>query len=113
MAAFYANENFPLRVVRALRACGHDVLTTAEAGEAGRAVTDEAVLAFATHHERVVLTLNRRDFIRLHQQNPAHAGIVVCTQDADVIRQGARIDRAITEVGTLAGHLIRVHRPAS
>jgi len=60
-----------------------------------------------------VLPLNRRDFIRLHQQNPAHAGIVVCTQDADVLRHAERIDRAVAEAGTLAGQLIRVYRPAS
>jgi hypothetical protein len=85
----------------------------AEAGEAGLAVPDEAVLAFATQRDRAVLTLNRRDFIRLHQQNPPHAGIVVCTQDADVLGQAERIDRAIGEAGALAGQLIRVLRPES
>jgi predicted nuclease of predicted toxin-antitoxin system len=72
VAALYANENFPQRVVHALRERGHDVLTTAEAGEAGRAETDEDVLAYAGHHDRAVLTLDRRDFIRLHQQNRDH-----------------------------------------
>jgi len=113
MAAFYANENFPLPVVQALRRYGHDVLTTAEAGEAGRAVTDAAVLAFATEHSRVVVTLNRRDFIRLHQTNAAHAGIVVCTQDPDVLGQAERIDRAIADVAAPAGQLIRVNQPPS
>ena len=60
-----------------------------------------------------MLTLNRRDFIRLHQQNPAHAGIVVCTQDADVLRQAERIDQAATAAGILAGQLLRVYRPPS
>lgn len=32
MARFYSNENFPLPVVERLRALGHDVLTTYEAG---------------------------------------------------------------------------------
>ena len=31
MASLYANENFPLRVVKALRRLGHGVLTTREA----------------------------------------------------------------------------------
>jgi hypothetical protein len=36
MASFYANENFPRRTVEALRALGHDVLTTKEAVMQGR-----------------------------------------------------------------------------
>jgi hypothetical protein len=32
VARLYANENFPLRVVEALRQLGHDVLTVREAG---------------------------------------------------------------------------------
>ena len=35
MMTLYANENFPLPVVAALRALGYDVLTTQEAGNAG------------------------------------------------------------------------------
>ena len=34
MAAIYANENFPQRVVEALREIGHDVLTSQEADRA-------------------------------------------------------------------------------
>jgi predicted nucleic acid-binding protein len=83
MVALYANENFPRQVVEALRALGHDVLTTAEAGNAGRALPDAEVLAFAREAGRAVVTLNRRDFIRLHAAVAEHAGIVVCTQDAD------------------------------
>ena len=40
---------------------------------------------YATRQNRAVLTLNRRDFIRLHQQSSAHAGIVVTKDDADKI----------------------------
>ena len=47
MAQFYANENFPLPVVEELRMLGHEVLTTQEAGEAGKSVPDKQVLAFA------------------------------------------------------------------
>jgi len=34
MARFYSNENFPLPVVEALRAMGHDVLSSLDAGNA-------------------------------------------------------------------------------
>jgi hypothetical protein len=60
VAAFYADENFPLPTVEALRRFGHDVLTTHEAGQANQRIRDDAVLAFATESGRAVLTLNRR-----------------------------------------------------
>ena len=83
MARFYSNENFPLPAVLELRGLGHDVLTTAESGHAGQQMTDSEVLAYAISVERAVLTYNRRHFVALHQQRPAHAGIIVCTVDAD------------------------------
>lgn len=79
MAALYANENLPLPVVEALRQLGHDVLTTVESGNAGQAIPDDAVLAFATAERRVLVTLNRKHFIRLHGLQADHAGIIVCT----------------------------------
>ena len=112
MAFLYANENFPRRVVEHLRRMGHDILTTQEAGNAGQGVPDERVLAFATQNGRAVLTLNRRDFIRLHRQTPEHAGVIVCTQDPDLEGQAARSHAAIPNHGTLARQLIRVNRPA-
>lgn len=111
MAALYANENFPLKAVEALRGLGHDVLTTADAGNAGRAIPDADVLTFATREGRAVVTLNRRDFIRLHAADAGHAGIIVCTQDADLLGQAQRIHEAVSAVGALAGRLLRVNRP--
>lgn len=52
MAAIYANENFPRRVVEALRTLGHDVLTSQEAGRANQMVPDEDVLSFAVEQGR-------------------------------------------------------------
>ena len=74
MASLYANENFPEQAVEALRALGHDVLTTADAGQ-------------------------------------AHAGIIVCTQDADPVGQAQRIHETIAAAGPLSGQLLRVNRP--
>jgi len=111
MAAFYANENFPYRVVELLRAIGYDILTTQDAGKAGQAIPDEEVLAFATQNDRAVITLNRRDFIRLHQQNPEHAGIIVCKADPDNAALAARIHETVKQSGALAGQLVRINRP--
>ncbi|MFZ1239986.1 MAG: DUF5615 family PIN-like protein [Anaerolineae bacterium] len=111
MASLYADENFWFNVVKVLRSLDHDVLTAQEAGNAGLRIPDNAVLAYAAENERAVLTLNRRDFIRLHGQNQNHAGIIVCTEDRDTIRLAARIHQAIVDNEPLAGKLVRVIRP--
>lgn len=114
MASLYAHENFPLPVVDKLRAWGHDVVTVQERGRGGEAPSDEEVLRLATAEGRAVLTLNRRDFIRLHTQHPRHAGIIVCTIDPDFSRQAERIHAAIQAVQatkSLQGELIRINRP--
>jgi hypothetical protein len=111
MASFYANENFPRRTVEALRALGHDVLTTQEAGNAGQAIPDHEVLAFATRAGRAVLTLNRRDFIRLHKRGTSHAGIVVCSEDTDTAAQAARVHDSIASIPSLAAQLVTVNQP--
>ncbi len=114
MARFYSNENFPLGVVLELRKLGHDVTTSLEAGKANQSIPDEDVLAFATSEGRVLITLNRRDFIVLDRGSRGrHAGIVVCTQDADYAGQAKRIHDQVSGVGRMAGKLIRVNRPAN
>ena len=111
MARLYTDENFPLPVVELLRALGHDVLTTQEAGNANLRIPDEDVLAFAVSNERSVLTRNRGDFIRLHRLRPDHAGIIVCTQDENFERQAKGINEVISAQETLRAKLIRVNRP--
>ena len=113
LAAIYSNENFPLPVVQGLRERGHDVLTIQETGRAGYAVPDTEVLAYASGLKRAVLTLNRKDFIRLHLASSHHAGIVVCTFDPDFSAQAERVHQAITQEGDLRGKLVRVNRRGS
>ena len=110
MASFYTNENFPIKVAQYLRQMGHDVLTSHEAGKANQRIPDEDVLAFAAESGRIFLTLNRWDFITLHTKSTQHAGIVVCTQNPDLIQQAEQINKAVAEVGSMAGVLIRVNR---
>jgi predicted nuclease of predicted toxin-antitoxin system len=111
VAAFYADENFPLQVVEALRRAGHDVLTAFEAGQANKRIPDEVVLAFATRSGRSVLTQNRWQFIALHARFPKHAGIVVCTWDPNVERMASAIHKAVSGTA-LSGVLIRINRPS-
>jgi uncharacterized protein with PIN domain len=110
MASFYTNENFPIKIARYLRQMGHDVLTSHEAGKANQCIPDEEVLAFASESGRILLTLNRWDFIVLHTKSSQHAGIVVCTQNPDLLQQAEQIDTAVAEAGNMQGILIRVNR---
>ncbi len=76
MARFYANENIPAPVVSELRTLGHEILTSAEAGNSNLAIPDAEVLAFATSKRLSVLTHNRRHFLRLHARGTSpHHGI--------------------------------------
>lgn len=113
MAHFYSNENFPFPVVEELRKLGHDVLTIQETGKANQQYPDEAVLAPASADQRVVLTINRKHFIRLHNKSAEHQGIIVCTYDPDSVGQASRIDKAVQAHDSLAGKLIRINRPLS
>ena len=112
MARLLADENVPWPVVEALRRLGHEVLTLADQGQAGRALADRAVLQLAIADGRAVVTLNRRHFIRLHDEDPAHAGIVVCTVDLDFEGLARRLDAAVRSQPTLTGQLLRITRGA-
>jgi predicted nuclease of predicted toxin-antitoxin system len=110
MARFYSNENFERQAVEELRALGHDVLTSAEAGYANSAVSDEEVLAFAASANRIVLTHNRLHFVRLHSARGAdHSGIVVCSVDLDFRRLARRIDEAVSARSSTANQLLRIN----
>ena len=113
MARLYSNENFPLPVVKELVRLGHDVLTIQETGQAGQSMPDEAVLAFACAENRILLTFNRKHFIRLHRQQAKHSGIIVCTFDSDFIGLAHRIHQAIEAQAQLADQLVRINRPAT
>ena len=112
MASLYTNENFPLPAAEELRRLGHDVMTVQESGLGGQATTDDEVLRFATRQQRVLVTLNRAHFVRLHAADPGHAGIIVCTADRDFLALAARIDAVLRAQGPLEGRLARVQRPS-
>jgi predicted nuclease of predicted toxin-antitoxin system len=113
MPKLYADEQFPHPVVRLLIAKGYDVLTVQEAGKANQKIPDEEVLAFASSQNRAVITQNRRDFIALHNQSQAHAGIVACSKNLDWESFATEIDRTLSGKELINGELIRVNRPSN
>jgi hypothetical protein len=96
---------------------GHDVLISLEAGNANAAVPDVDVLAFAIAESRILTSLNRRDFLRIHSRGDLnhcgidHCGIVACTFDPDFVRQAHRIHEAVVSMGEMRNQLVRVNRP--
>lgn len=108
MARLYADENFDYPIGKELRRLGHDVLTAREAGQGGKRIPDPAVLAYATAVGRAVLTLNHRDFKRLHRQGVTHAGIVSCTRDDDSAALAGRIHVAISALSSLDNQFVRI-----
>ncbi len=111
MARLYSNENFPIPVVEELRRLGHDVLTIQETGKANQEYPDDGVLNLAIADNRAVLTVNRKDFRKLHREVPDHKGIIICTADNDFVGQAQRIHDAIEVYEHIDGELIRVNRP--
>lgn len=99
-------------MVEALRRFGHDVLTTHDTGKSNAGIPDEEVLSFAIEQGRAVLTHNRQDFIRLHRQNPDHAGIIVCTDNPDFPALAAKVHAQLEMLTSIQGQLIRVNRGA-
>lgn len=92
MARVYADEHFPVAIVYALRRLGHSVITVRETNvsKAGEGMPDELVLQFAAQQQRVVLTVNERDFRRLHGLNARHAGILCCPEPTLALDQKGR-----------------------
>ena len=84
-------------VVEILRALGHDVLTTHDAGRSNQSIKDDAVLRFAIETHRCVLTINRKDFQRLHRMMPAHPSVLalkyLCTSNAPEWRGASGVVR--------------------
>jgi hypothetical protein len=115
LARLYADEDFPIPVVHALRRLGHEVHTALEEGQAGRAIPDDAVLSHAVARGWAVMTRNHRHFRKLHDTVPSHRGIITITHDSDVEALAARIDHRIRATiaadGTLDGRFLRVTRP--
>ena len=72
-------------LVKLLKEAGHDVLTANEAGLTSQ--LDSAILSYASSTNRMLLTLNCRDFEALHQATPNHPGIFVVYQEANPLKK--------------------------
>ena len=101
---FYLDEHVGRVVVRALRQRGIRVETAAEAGRLGD--SDEAQLGYATATGRVLVTQDA-DFLRLHSEGRAHAGIAYAAQHAPSRRMldGLFLIHGVLGADDMVGHV--------
>ncbi len=97
-------------MVLEFRQRGYDILTSQEAGQANQGIPDEDVLTFATQNQRVVITLNREDFIALHRSGISHQGIIICKTDRDYTGQTHALYAHLQQIEDLKNRLIRVKK---
>jgi predicted nuclease of predicted toxin-antitoxin system len=74
---FHLDENVTNAIAEGLRRRGIDVTTTPEQSLIG--ISDEAQLQFALSQNRIIFTQDT-DFLRIHQTDITHCGIVYCSQ---------------------------------
>jgi predicted nuclease of predicted toxin-antitoxin system len=95
---FHLDEHVDHEIAVALRTRGIDVTTTSDAGLLQAA--DEDHIDFALGQRRVIFT-NDQDYLRLHSQGIAHAGIVYCARGSrsakEIIRYLCLIHDCLTE----------------
>ncbi|MEO0731862.1 MAG: DUF5615 family PIN-like protein [Bacteroidota bacterium] len=72
------DEDFNHKVLAALSKVGYDVTSIKELGLDRKWYSDEEVLNTAIELGRIVLTHNKKHFIKLHRKIKYHPGIITC-----------------------------------
>jgi hypothetical protein len=67
------------RLLKALIERKLDVTKTPNS-EVKESASDEFQLSWATKNRRIIFTFNVKDFVRLHNDYPQHAGIILASQ---------------------------------
>lgn len=114
------DENLGRRLVKSLRAAGHDVDTVVEAGLSG--LTDAHLLTVCCEHRRVLVTLDvgYTDMLRFPPERSC--GVIVLRPESPVTPAGLErlLLRALpvlpqmpdeTRLAIVGPHHVRVHQP--
>ncbi|HEX9925457.1 MAG TPA: DUF5615 family PIN-like protein [Anaerolineae bacterium] len=83
---------FAHRLRQLLLEAGHDVQVPAEVDPPLTGASDEIHFAHAQTVDRIILTLNPKDFLSLHQKSPHSPGIFAIYQDNDPTRDMSYAD---------------------
>lgn len=87
-----------------LQAAGYDARTSVEC--LGPGASDDEVFAFGKREHRVILTADCDDFIRLHEDDGDHAGLLFVYFDND------SRDMRFAEIVDAIGHAVAAAEPA-
>ena len=71
----YLNENMSAEIAQRLREQGYDAVSSHEAGM--DALDDEAQISFAVSERRAVVSINKKDFLAIHNQYIENGKIIV------------------------------------
>ena len=93
---FFLDHDVPMDLGRVLRLKGHAVQFLEE--ELPRTATDLSALRYAVSQGLVVITCNRRDFLRLAQVEP-HAGIIILVRRHTRVGECAALLRLLDRAG--------------
>lgn len=104
------DEDFNHKVLKGLADASYDVTSIKELGLDRQWFSDEDVLKMAIELGRVVLTHNKRDFIRLHRKTDEHQGIITCYQTSDHETLTSKILQLLEEVDSFENKLFRVYK---
>jgi predicted nuclease of predicted toxin-antitoxin system len=91
------DENVSPSIVRPLSAAGHDVYHVRDRGLIGQ--PDHVIWRRAVGEERVVVTINAGDFVRLAEQEDLHPGLLTFPSGSRPNEQLALILQAIEQFG--------------
>ena len=95
---FLLDNDVPEELSYLLEHLGHQVSRVREV--LPRAASDAAVLDYAFHHEMIVITCNRDDFLQLARQRPHH-GIVIVIRRRSRAAERAALLRLVERAGTV------------
>jgi predicted nuclease of predicted toxin-antitoxin system len=115
VSRFLADEQFPARVQNRLQRLGHDVefIRSFDTNKSGDGKSDTEVLRIAMAENRIILTLNRKHFLALHNSGTfgGHRGIIACVRDdANPHAQAKSIDALVKSVRHMTGQFRVVPR---
>ena len=117
MAKFLADESYPFAIQNKLRRLGHDVNHSRhfdqKKSEDGK--SDAEILSIAASEDRIVITLNRKDFYALHHLGkiPGHPGIIACPLDrGNEDWQATQIDELVKRHKHLDGQFFVIEKRA-
>lgn len=104
------DEDFNHKVLKVLAEASYDVTSIRELGLDRKWFSDEDVLKTAIELNRIVLTHNKKDFIKLHRNTEWHPGIITCYQTADYEVLANQVLNLLQEVDSFESKLYRINR---